>query len=439
MKNLVITLSLMGAACAPQLTYAQGGVQGGGGDVSEFRVDDIREDILKWVVRGGAKALLFRKETTLEAYEKKMTEILQAQTVVIGFTEDQSQVQVDGQAKACKGYLDPKDQKPHILCSIERFKAASEDEQYRLVHHEYAGLTGVESNVGAASDYFFSNQLSGFLETKLIKRLVIKANNETANPVDYQKDAVSRSFTRDQIRVFKCIKEVLGRAQIVDPGSKQKTSEEWLENFFGMLSPHDQLSQSWQELNFLKNDCEKHAARAIYLKSFVSPDLAVTPRQLALIKTLLPNPDADVSCKGHIINLNLSVLYGVSGGVTGVICEAKNGTRWIQAGTRFGTNFGLGATLGWERETNTQSQNAPRLEAHKERIREKNDVITYALGVGRTKDLLYLGCSQSPSGYERNAYAAGFGFSNQYGSYVVRGKVISLPTRWSKVFSPYFN
>src|SRR5690349_4136814 len=41
---------------------------GGGGDASEIRVDEIRSDILRWILEGGAKGLRFDSGVTLEDY-----------------------------------------------------------------------------------------------------------------------------------------------------------------------------------------------------------------------------------------------------------------------------------------------------------------------------------------------------------------------------------
>ena len=69
-------------------------------------------------------------------------------------------VSVDGQPKTCRGFVSDQDHLHHILCNIDRFSATSPAEQYRLIHHEFAGLAGVEQNNGAASDYRISTQIA---------------------------------------------------------------------------------------------------------------------------------------------------------------------------------------------------------------------------------------------------------------------------------------
>jgi len=46
-----------------------------------------------------------------------------------------------------------------------------------LIHHEYAGLAGIEKNDGAASDYEISDQLTDFLEKTSVLRLAVKGTS----------------------------------------------------------------------------------------------------------------------------------------------------------------------------------------------------------------------------------------------------------------------
>jgi hypothetical protein len=72
-----------------------------------------------------------------------------------------------------------------VLCNVNRFMSTSESDQYILVHHEYAGLSGFEVNNGESSDYRISNQLSYFLEDQIVKKLVVKpAPPEPTDPFD---------------------------------------------------------------------------------------------------------------------------------------------------------------------------------------------------------------------------------------------------------------
>ncbi len=162
---------------------ARGGVHGGGGDASEIGINEIRGDILKWIEKGGPSAFKeFPLEINLETYIERMTQVLQPHAVVIGFVNTQQEnttndpemrVYVNGQPKQCRGFVSEKDQRPHILCNSDRYPKGGAD-QYKLIHHEFAGLVGVERNDGASSDYVFSNQLTDFLVPEVVYRLALK-------------------------------------------------------------------------------------------------------------------------------------------------------------------------------------------------------------------------------------------------------------------------
>ena len=170
---------------APALTFARDGANtGGGGDAAtEMRIDEIRSDILKWIDDGGDAGLKLPSGFTPTDYHARMLSVLQKHTVVIGTVTESEEsatndselkVQVDGQLKTCRGFVSVKDRLPHILCNTERFAATAEAAQYSLIHHEYAGLAGVEQNVGASSDYGISSQITGFLELQTVLRLAVK-------------------------------------------------------------------------------------------------------------------------------------------------------------------------------------------------------------------------------------------------------------------------
>lgn len=159
------------------------GHEGGGGDAAEIRVNEIRSDILKWLNDEGGKELEMPKDLSYGEYFDKMTDILQPKKVVIGFVEkdsyfnDELKVNINGVPKTCRGFVSKKDLKHHILCNLSRFKDTSESEQYKLIHHEYAGLVNIEKNEGGASDYFISSQITDFLKVHKVLKLAVKKVN----------------------------------------------------------------------------------------------------------------------------------------------------------------------------------------------------------------------------------------------------------------------
>lgn len=181
-KTIKVQEQFRQKASKSQIT-SLGTANGGGGNASEIEVDEIRIDILKWIKNGGPSAFKeFPEEVNLNIYTDRMIRILQPHAVVVGFVSSQQEnetsnpelkVVVNGQPKQCRGFVSKEDQRPHILCNSDRYPKEEAD-QYRLIHHEYAGLAGIEKNDGASSDYILSNQLSAFLENQIVKRLAIK-------------------------------------------------------------------------------------------------------------------------------------------------------------------------------------------------------------------------------------------------------------------------
>lgn len=178
LKSILILLMVLNI----QSTFAaskRGTESGGGGDSAEMRVNEIRADILSWINNGGARGLQLPSDITLNEYEEKMKDILRPQYVVVGFIEQDNkddvelQLTVYGTPKTCRGFISSKDNRPHILCNINRFNTISASDQYRLIHHEYAGLVNVENNDQAASDYIISSQLSDFLQSQRVYKLSV--------------------------------------------------------------------------------------------------------------------------------------------------------------------------------------------------------------------------------------------------------------------------
>jgi hypothetical protein len=184
------------------VTGEGGGLQGGGGDaIVEPRINEIRLDILKWIAQGGSASLRLPLGISHDDYVNKMNSILAQNVVVIEATD--SKVLVNGSEKTCKGYVSAQDQRPHILCNTARFVSAletmkslgsldPETAQYQLVHHEFAGLVGLEKNDGASSDYSISVQMAAHLENVTVKRLAVARSIELQNDQTFliQKDAV---------------------------------------------------------------------------------------------------------------------------------------------------------------------------------------------------------------------------------------------------------
>jgi len=178
-NNMMTGILLMGLTNVSHAVIT-GGDSGGGGDASEARVDEIRSDILKWINNGGASNLEFPENLSHDVYVSEMKKVLAPKKVVVSFTD--KAVKVGKAEKTCKGYTDLETNRKNILCNIPRFQSTGESEQYRLIHHEYAGLVNVEKNSGEASDYIISNQLTDFLVEQTVLRLAIKKQDADSGP-----------------------------------------------------------------------------------------------------------------------------------------------------------------------------------------------------------------------------------------------------------------
>jgi hypothetical protein len=205
-----------------------GGVSGGGGDASESQFGEIRNDLLRWIQEGGAHELQLPTHVSHEHYRTAMERVLAPHAVIVSFvtTAQESdpanrnpelRVTVDSQPKTCRGFISTVDSRPHILCNIERFANTQPAEQYRLVHHEFAGLAGVEQNIGASSDYQISSQLSEFLVPEVVLRLAVRRN---------QARGPDRSFWR--MNSFRKPHVSPGVAIQMEPGSLAGSTTPWL-------------------------------------------------------------------------------------------------------------------------------------------------------------------------------------------------------------------
>ncbi len=185
-----------------------GVVNDGGGDNCEPRIQEIRDDIALWIQRGRHSQL---RDMTVspETYAERMQQFLKVTKESDGRLRPETTIacqhhpiEVQGEEKVCRFDLLP--QGPKITCYAEAFMNKSlmdEDEQYRLIYHEYAGLAQLEPPFGSQSTYPHSKQISAFLKVQLVKRLAIRSDSK----VDLQpyRDAFQKA------RKLKSIDELL--------------------------------------------------------------------------------------------------------------------------------------------------------------------------------------------------------------------------------------
>ena len=188
LKMLTMVIALI-ALFSPVVNAAR---EGNGGDLCEKRIKEIRDDLDGWIKKGGSAHLRFPQEVSLDEYNQKMQELLL--DPIVNITCVQGPVYLDPAnkryPKTCKNYIDVRGVS-QIECDFDLFmNKMSESDQYLLIHHEYAGLAGFETTIDRSSSYVLSNQLTGFLENRVVKRLAIVPVRPDL------KDAVALNFVK---------------------------------------------------------------------------------------------------------------------------------------------------------------------------------------------------------------------------------------------------
>jgi hypothetical protein len=141
-----------------------------GGDACEARFLEVRNDLASWIQQGGYQELKLPSGVTMVQYQSEMTKAIQHAQV--SCTNDPLALQ--SVEKTCLNSIDSRGNSA-IRCNRTAFLALSQDDQYRLVHHEYAGLAGLEANTTPASQYPISKQLTDFLDSTVMKKLAVKS------------------------------------------------------------------------------------------------------------------------------------------------------------------------------------------------------------------------------------------------------------------------
>lgn len=158
-----------------------GGASPGGGQKCEARIQEIRENIKQWIAVGRHENLEYKGNFNAQDYSQRMNEYL-ATTVqpdgsVVPVTDiecSKDPIKVYEHDKDCK--FERLANGPKITCFKDAFmdkSKMSDDEQYWLIHHEFASLADLEPPSGPNSNYIFSNQITGKLQDELVRKLPI--------------------------------------------------------------------------------------------------------------------------------------------------------------------------------------------------------------------------------------------------------------------------
>jgi hypothetical protein len=165
MKNKSVLTAILFLLSTPAFAGADKG--GNGGDICENRIKTIAADLSTWIQNGGSSDLKLPRGVLASDYNTIMLEAISKTQVSCVDTP----VLVGSSEKICKNVSDGL---PKMTCNRGAFLRSKESDQYVLIHHEYAGISGLEVNQGDVSNYEVSNQIVGFLQDELIKKLVVK-------------------------------------------------------------------------------------------------------------------------------------------------------------------------------------------------------------------------------------------------------------------------
>lgn len=143
---------------------------GNGGDICEDRFKVARDDISSWLRKGGSAGLDLSSSNDVSLAQYNAEMLLNISGARVSCTD--GRITIGKAEKTCKNFRE-KDGSSVIVCNSRRFMATAESDQYVLVHHEYAGLSGFEVNDGEDSKYFISNQIAGYLVDQVVKKLAI--------------------------------------------------------------------------------------------------------------------------------------------------------------------------------------------------------------------------------------------------------------------------
>jgi hypothetical protein len=142
---------------------------GNGGDICESSINTIRDDIKLWIKSNGHQNLSYPEDIKTSNYKTNMLKAIEVSKIAC----TNKALKYNGAEKTCVNFKTNSNAK-WIVCNSDRLKQLSTDDKYKIIHHEYAGVAGIEVNKDEESDYTLSNQISAYLEEQVVKRLAVK-------------------------------------------------------------------------------------------------------------------------------------------------------------------------------------------------------------------------------------------------------------------------
>jgi hypothetical protein len=181
LSGAFIFLILAPFMMSSQVFAGEGSSVRGGGDPCESRFKIVRDDINLWIHQGGAGTLDLPLGLSADQYAHAMLDKLGSASVkCVGPGDSGYPVTIQGTPKVCRFDIGPKG--GQITCDYEKFLSANNTEKYVLVHHEYAGLAGIEVADQADSQYGISNQIAQFILDGEEPKLMVKPTPHNGVP-----------------------------------------------------------------------------------------------------------------------------------------------------------------------------------------------------------------------------------------------------------------
>lgn len=168
MKNKLLLATAVNLCLSSSFAIAGEGATNGG-DICENKLSSIVLDIKGWIQNNGGKQLSYTNGLTSEEYKAQMLEVIESNPIIKCQTEE---LLFGSAEKTCLNTTN--NGNAEIVCNLDRIESSNIEEKYRIIHHEIAGLAGIEVNETESSDYFYSNQITANLEEQLVKKLAIK-------------------------------------------------------------------------------------------------------------------------------------------------------------------------------------------------------------------------------------------------------------------------
>lgn len=312
-KLALVFLAMIAAHSALATKSEGGGSTAGGGDLCEDRIKVIRDDLSDWIQQGGPDALNLPTAISVKQYSNQMLQAFRnTKAQCVGPQDRDYPVLVNGTPKICR--FDQDDAGSRITCDFQKFRSLSVSDQYVLIHHEYAGLAGIEPPNGDDSTYEISNQTSEFLENNKLN-VRTESQDPQANGCHFVSDTyVECTFAefyryQNASRLKPVLKEFYNQFSVRFSKNDESFCKIWDANNSDNSAPckktqHPDNSDHAASHSFsvvLKPNYLERVLKDNYLST------PVTDRLIEILLSALPSP------KSELINIDFSCVWDFSG------------------------------------------------------------------------------------------------------------------------------